>query len=290
MVVAALFTIGTAFGMASALPGAQPAATSSTSPLVSQGKAIFLRGCSSCHGLNAEGGAIAPSLIGVGAAAVDFQVGTGRMPMADMSQQAMRKKPVYNADETAALAAYVASLAPGPASVTSESLNWQRDGNIAQGGQLMTTTDVDNWPADVNGVQGPELMQRFQTAHPFALEGLMTSGKTLLKALGNDILLELGTRGQTAFGKVLEPFCAGLDFDQASSLASRYFPLGRRHPIVVDPRCAFGRPVIEGTNLTTEAVMSLLRGGEAVENIAESFRVAPVAVLAAKAFEQQRAA
>jgi thioredoxin reductase (NADPH) len=33
---------------------------------------------------------------------------------------------------------------------------------LAQGGQLMTTTDVDNWPADVDGVQGPELMQRFQ--------------------------------------------------------------------------------------------------------------------------------
>jgi thioredoxin reductase (NADPH) len=33
---------------------------------------------------------------------------------------------------------------------------------IAQGGQLMTTTDVDNWPADVDGVMGPELMQRFQ--------------------------------------------------------------------------------------------------------------------------------
>ena len=33
---------------------------------------------------------------------------------------------------------------------------------IAQGGQLMTTTDVDNWPADVDGVQGPELMQRFE--------------------------------------------------------------------------------------------------------------------------------
>jgi len=33
---------------------------------------------------------------------------------------------------------------------------------IAQGGQLMTTTDVDNWPADANGVQGPELMERFQ--------------------------------------------------------------------------------------------------------------------------------
>ncbi|MDO9313311.1 MAG: thioredoxin-disulfide reductase [Burkholderiaceae bacterium] len=33
---------------------------------------------------------------------------------------------------------------------------------IAQGGQLMTTTDVDNWPADVDGVMGPDLMQRFQ--------------------------------------------------------------------------------------------------------------------------------
>ena len=34
---------------------------------------------------------------------------------------------------------------------------------LQQGGQLMTTTEVDNWPADVNGVQGPDLMQRFQS-------------------------------------------------------------------------------------------------------------------------------
>ncbi len=97
---------------------------------------MFLKGCSSCHGLNAEGGQIAPILIGVGAASVDFQVGTGRMPMADMSTQAMRKKPVYNAEETAALAAYVASLAPGPEIPAEESLNYERDGSTAQGGEL----------------------------------------------------------------------------------------------------------------------------------------------------------
>src|SRR3954453_12516041 len=42
---------------------------------------------------------------------------------------------------------------------------------IAQGGQLMTTTDVDNWPADADGVQGPDLMTRFQKhAERFATE------------------------------------------------------------------------------------------------------------------------
>jgi ubiquinol-cytochrome c reductase cytochrome c subunit len=59
--------------------------------------------------------------------------------MADMSQQAMRKKPIYNATETAALAAYVSSLAPGPSSVVDSSLNFERDGNAAEGGQLFRT-------------------------------------------------------------------------------------------------------------------------------------------------------
>jgi hypothetical protein len=58
---------------------------------IAKGRAIFLEGCSSCHGLNAQGGSTAPTLIGVGAAAaVDFQVGTGRMPLAAPSQQAKR--------------------------------------------------------------------------------------------------------------------------------------------------------------------------------------------------------
>ena len=69
--------------------------SSDKASLIAEGKEIFARGCSSCHGLNAEGAGAAPSLIGVGAASVDFQVATGRMPMADMSQQAMRKEPVY---------------------------------------------------------------------------------------------------------------------------------------------------------------------------------------------------
>src|SRR5260370_210802 len=57
----------------------------STDPTVSQtqiaeGRQIFQQTCATCHGLEAQGTAVAPSLIGVCAAAVDFQVSTGRMP------------------------------------------------------------------------------------------------------------------------------------------------------------------------------------------------------------------
>ena len=59
--------------------------------------------------------------------------------MQDMSVQAMRKKPVYNEEQTAALAAYVASLAPGPAIPDAANINYERDGNTAQGGELFRT-------------------------------------------------------------------------------------------------------------------------------------------------------
>ena len=136
LLMMALSVVGVGFNIARAETTKVVASTSDKATLIAEGKEIFARGCSSCHGLNAEGGGIAPSLIGVGAASVDFQVATGRMPMADMSQQAMRKRPVYNEEEIAALAAYVASLAPGPAAVTNEELSWERDGNTAQGGEL----------------------------------------------------------------------------------------------------------------------------------------------------------
>ena len=134
----ALFAIGTTFSVASATTTPSQSAFA-RSVAIDEGRQLFLKGCSSCHGLNAEGGAIAPSLIGVGAASVDFQVGTGRMPMADMSTQAMRKKPVYDEKEVAALAEYVASLAPGPAIPTDELLNYERNGSTAEGGELFRT-------------------------------------------------------------------------------------------------------------------------------------------------------
>jgi len=135
LLIFALIGIGMTFSVASATV-TETENVFARSASIEEGKQIFLKGCSSCHGLNAEGASIAPSLVGVGAASVDCQVGTGRMPMADMSTQAMRKPRVYNEEETAALAAYVASLAPGPAIPGESELNYERDGNSAEGGEL----------------------------------------------------------------------------------------------------------------------------------------------------------
>jgi ubiquinol-cytochrome c reductase cytochrome c subunit len=119
--------------------GTASAASADASPqAIAKGRAIFLEGCSSCHGLNAQGGSNAPTLIGVGAAAVDFQVGTGRMPLSAPSQQAKQGRVSYTQDQISALAAYVASLAPGPAIPSAEELAYM-NADLQQGGELFRT-------------------------------------------------------------------------------------------------------------------------------------------------------
>jgi ubiquinol-cytochrome c reductase cytochrome c subunit len=82
---------------------------------IAEGRAIFSQQCASCHGEFAQGQAgIAPSLIGVGAAAVDFQVSTGRMPSKEPVEENPRREPMLNIQQTHALAAYIESLGGGP--------------------------------------------------------------------------------------------------------------------------------------------------------------------------------
>jgi len=128
-----------------AAPAAKVAADTGNSQQVAEGQALFRVTCASCHGLNGEGqvtGKIqGPPLAGVGAASVDFQVSTGRMPMARPEQQAPVKKNLYTEEEIAALAAYVASLGPGPAVPAPEDYDPANvsEEDIARGGELFRT-------------------------------------------------------------------------------------------------------------------------------------------------------
>lgn len=129
----ALLVVGGGYAAVSTTAPAEAAMGSQTQ--VEEGKRLFLEGCSSCHGIDAQGSANGPSLIGVGAASVHFQVATGRMPMAAPGAQAPSKEVIYTDEQIAAMSAWVASLAPGPAIPSAEQLDFA-DADIAEGGVL----------------------------------------------------------------------------------------------------------------------------------------------------------
>ncbi len=97
---------------------------------------MFLANCASCHGKDGQGTADGPTLAGVGAAAVDFQMGTGRMPLAAPGVQAERTFPVkFNQTQIDQIAAYVDTLGPGPA-VPDEKYSSGLTGDVARGGEI----------------------------------------------------------------------------------------------------------------------------------------------------------
>lgn len=97
------------------------------------GRELYERSCISCHGSNLDGvEGRGPSLIGVGEAAVYFQVHTGRMPLARQEADAHDKESIFSDEEIDQLMAYVQANGGGP-TVPSGDL---RDGDLAQGGEL----------------------------------------------------------------------------------------------------------------------------------------------------------
>jgi ubiquinol-cytochrome c reductase cytochrome c subunit len=81
---------------------------------ISKGRYLFEQSCSSCHGIDAQGTSQAPSLVGAGAAAVDFQMSTGRMPAKEQGAEMDRRPNVYSKQDIYEIASYVASLGGGP--------------------------------------------------------------------------------------------------------------------------------------------------------------------------------
>lgn len=134
LLAAGLLFTGGAYAAFSTSTANAETPTAVTAASVEDGKKLFQANCASCHGLDLEGTVNAPSLIGVGAAAVDFQVGTGRMPMQANGPQAPDKPVQFTEEQTLSLAEYVASTGPGPG-IPDESL-LDGEGDLANGAEL----------------------------------------------------------------------------------------------------------------------------------------------------------
>src|SRR6476619_547771 len=138
-----LIGLAVAGGLAATLtPAPQVSvADESSSALLRTGKQLFDTSCVTCHGANLQGVPDrGPSLIGVGEAAVYFQVGTGRMPAMRGEAQAPRKAPIYDAYQVDAIGAYVQANGGGPVVTRDANVEAAHDsllGNdVARGGDL----------------------------------------------------------------------------------------------------------------------------------------------------------
>jgi quinol---cytochrome-c reductase cytochrome c subunit len=122
-------------------PASQAADGPALSRTAEDGKALFDQNCITCHGRNAQGvDGRGPSLIGVGGAAVEFQVTTGRMPAASSDgAQIPRKTPQWQGAEldhnAAALAQYIQELGGGP-QLPAQGTDLRSQGDISRGGEL----------------------------------------------------------------------------------------------------------------------------------------------------------
>jgi ubiquinol-cytochrome c reductase cytochrome c subunit len=135
-------------GIALAPGHAAPPPAGSRGTGAASGEVLYATHCSSCHGPRGTGTAQAPPLIGVGAAAVDFMLTTGRMPMAYLRQPTLRQPPRFSRAQNDALVAYVASFGPGGPLIP---VVHPERGDLARGGQLFAGNCAPCHGADGQG-------------------------------------------------------------------------------------------------------------------------------------------
>jgi len=132
LIVVGLLSTGGAYALFTTTATAET--TAAHEQLVDDGSKLFAANCATCHGLDMAGTEAGPSLIGVGAASVEFQVATGRMPMAQSGPQAEEKPVQFTDAQIEALYTYVAAQAPGPGIPDEEYL--AANGDAALGAEL----------------------------------------------------------------------------------------------------------------------------------------------------------
>lgn len=120
-----------------------------------------------------------------------------------------------------------------------------------------------------------ELSVIFNSPFPFAtskvLKSIFTDGNTIFFKEGSDAIVSLDGKRQFNF-KFIELFFKNIDFGD-DDLASRFWPLGKKKSVVVDPHHQCGQPVIDGTNIVPDAIYNLYKAGDKADYIAYLYEI-----------------
>jgi ubiquinol-cytochrome c reductase cytochrome c subunit len=171
-----------AFAPANAADG-----STSGSGAVEAGRELYEVSCITCHGDNLEGVPNrGPSLIGVGEAAVYFQVHTGRMPLARQEADASEKPPVFSDEEIDQLMAYVQANGGGPTLPSGD----LRDGDLAEGGELfrLNCASCHNFVGEGGALSSGKAAPSLKDATDLELYTAMLTGPENMPVFGDNQL------------------------------------------------------------------------------------------------------
>jgi ubiquinol-cytochrome c reductase cytochrome c subunit len=152
---------------------------------IAQGAQIFATSCVTCHGANLQGVLDrGPSLVGVGQAAVYFQVSTGRMPAAENGAQIPRKESFFTPEEIAALGEFVQSQGGGP--VIPEA-GLRNDAELSRGGELyrLNCASCHNFTGEGGALSQGKYAPALDQATDEEIWGAMLSGPENMPKFGN---------------------------------------------------------------------------------------------------------
>ena len=152
-----------------------------------QGQALYEANCSTCHGLQGEGTANGPSLQNAGPAAVDFMLSTGRMPLANPGDQPVRDEPKFTPDQTAAIVAYVETIAPGGEPIPTVD---PAAGDLARGAEVFLNTCAGCHGAGATGdsVGGGQIAPTINPADPTQIGEAIRIGPGLMPRFGPETI------------------------------------------------------------------------------------------------------
>jgi ubiquinol-cytochrome c reductase cytochrome c subunit len=158
-----------------------------------EGKQLYDNSCLTCHGRDGQGvDDRGPSLIGVGSASVEFQVGTGRMPMTRQEAQAEKKAPLFDRNQTKQLGQYIQELGGGPqlpAGELVENLDENPEA-LARGGELfrVNCTSCHGFGGGGGALSSGKFAPGLHDANPETIYAAMLSGPQNMPVFGDNQL------------------------------------------------------------------------------------------------------
>ncbi|MEU6082848.1 c-type cytochrome [Streptomyces sp. NPDC047108] len=204
--VVLLFALAVTGGLYAAFAPADKAQAQDTAQTlaIEEGKKLYAVGCASCHGTGGQGSSDGPSLVGVGSAAVDFQVGTGRMPAQQPGAQVPEKPKVYSQAEIDQLGAYIASLGAGPITPTKEQYD-PSGADIANGGQLFRTNcaQCHNFTGKGGALTGGKYAPELEGVDPKHVYEAMQTGPQQMPSFPDTTMPEQDKRDIIAYLKAV---------------------------------------------------------------------------------------